>query len=43
MLSSLVKSDYTLLNLVQDFFYKYGFTEKAFNFQTENFGKGGGE
>ncbi|KAK7032140.1 hypothetical protein VNI00_013314 [Paramarasmius palmivorus] len=28
-------------NKVHDLFYKYGFTEDAFNFQTENFGKGG--
>jgi extracellular elastinolytic metalloproteinase len=28
-------------NTVHDFAYKYGFTEAAFNFQEENFGKGG--
>ncbi|KAK7032139.1 hypothetical protein VNI00_013313 [Paramarasmius palmivorus] len=28
-------------NKIHDLFYKYGFTEDAFNFQTENFGKGG--
>lgn len=26
---------------MQDLLYKYGFTEKAFNFQDDNFGKGG--
>lgn len=28
-------------NVVHDIAYLYGFTEKAFNFQYENFGKGG--
>ncbi|KAF6746891.1 metalloprotease [Ephemerocybe angulata] len=30
-----------VINRVHDFAYRYGFTEAAFNFQTENFGKGG--
>jgi len=28
-------------NVVHDIAYRYGFTEKAFNFQSNNFGKGG--
>ena len=28
---------------MHDFAYRYGFTEKAFNFQQSNFGKGGKE
>lgn len=31
-----------LINTVHDYAYRYGFTEAAFNFQTNNFGKGGG-
>ncbi|KAH9013761.1 Fungalysin metallopeptidase-domain-containing protein [Lactarius hengduanensis] len=30
-----------LVNTVHDFTYRYGFTETTFNFQTNNFGKGG--
>ncbi|TFK68006.1 metalloprotease MEP2 [Pluteus cervinus] len=30
-----------IANSVHDFFYRYGFTEVAFNFQDDNFGKGG--
>lgn len=30
-----------IINTVHDFSYKYGFTENAFNFQSNNFGKGG--
>ncbi|KAJ3517104.1 hypothetical protein NLJ89_g721 [Agrocybe chaxingu] len=30
-----------VLNLVHDIVYRYGFTEEAFNFQQDNFGKGG--
>ncbi|KAH9167272.1 Fungalysin metallopeptidase-domain-containing protein [Lactarius sanguifluus] len=30
-----------LVNTVHDFTYRYGFTEATFNFQTNNFGKGG--
>ncbi|KAJ3517106.1 hypothetical protein NLJ89_g723 [Agrocybe chaxingu] len=30
-----------VLNRVHDIAYRYGFTEKAFNFQHDNFGKGG--
>ncbi|KAG6852929.1 hypothetical protein C0991_008074 [Blastosporella zonata] len=30
-----------IINTVHDFAYRYGFTEAAFNFQKNNFGKGG--
>ncbi|KAF8159318.1 Fungalysin metallopeptidase-domain-containing protein [Crassisporium funariophilum] len=30
-----------VVNSVHDFAYRYGFTEKSFNFQTDNFKKGG--
>ncbi|KAG8930594.1 hypothetical protein FRC02_004015 [Tulasnella sp. 418] len=30
-----------VINSMHDLTYKYGFTEKAYNFQAENFGKGG--
>ncbi|KAG5638544.1 hypothetical protein H0H81_012045 [Sphagnurus paluster] len=30
-----------IINTVHDFAYRYGFTEAAFNFQNNNFGKGG--
>ncbi|OJX31679.1 MAG: hypothetical protein BGO86_07245 [Chryseobacterium sp. 36-9] len=30
-------------NMVHDIFYKFGFTETSRNFQTNNFGKGGGQ
>ncbi|KIM37287.1 hypothetical protein M413DRAFT_276637 [Hebeloma cylindrosporum] len=30
-----------VINTVHDFAYRYGFTESAFNFQNDNFGKGG--
>ncbi|KAF8886799.1 Fungalysin metallopeptidase-domain-containing protein [Infundibulicybe gibba] len=30
-----------VINTMHDIAYKYGFTEKSFNFQTNNFGKGG--
>ncbi|KAH9056488.1 Fungalysin metallopeptidase-domain-containing protein [Lactarius vividus] len=30
-----------IVNTVHDFTYRYGFTEATFNFQTNNFGKGG--
>ena len=30
-----------VVNTVHDIFYRYGFTEQAFNFQNNNFGKGG--
>ncbi|EIW51569.1 uncharacterized protein TRAVEDRAFT_176097 [Trametes versicolor FP-101664 SS1] len=30
-----------IVNSIHDITYKYGFTEAAFNFQTNNFGKGG--
>jgi len=29
------------VNSVHDYTYRYGFTEATFNFQTNNFGKGG--
>ncbi|GLB39390.1 putative peptidase M36 family protein [Lyophyllum shimeji] len=32
-----------IANTVHDFTYRYGFTEKTFNFQDSNFGKGGKE
>ena len=31
------------MNMVHDITYRYGFTEKAFNFQMSNFGRGGRE
>ncbi|TFK32706.1 Fungalysin metallopeptidase-domain-containing protein [Crucibulum laeve] len=34
-------NNFYLVNTVHDFTYRYGFTEKAFNFQTNNFGLGG--
>ncbi|GLB39380.1 putative fungalysin metallopeptidase (M36) [Lyophyllum shimeji] len=30
-------------NTIHDFAYRYGFTESAYNFQTNNFGKGGSQ
>ena len=30
-----------IINKIHDFTYRYGFTEAAFNFQNDNFGKGG--
>ncbi|KAF9026007.1 hypothetical protein BDZ89DRAFT_1067853 [Hymenopellis radicata] len=30
-----------IINTVHDFLYQYGWTESSFNFQTDNFGKGG--
>ncbi len=30
-----------IINKVHDFVYKYGWTEAAYNFQQDNFGKGG--
>lgn len=30
-----------LVNTYHDILYKFGFTEEAFNFQNDNFGKGG--
>ncbi|KAI0088873.1 Fungalysin metallopeptidase-domain-containing protein [Irpex rosettiformis] len=38
--AALVNAFY-LVNTVHDFAYRYGFTEPAFNFQTDNFDKGG--
>ncbi|CAA7263415.1 unnamed protein product [Cyclocybe aegerita] len=32
-----------VINKIHDIAYRYGFTEKAFNFQSNNFGKGGAE
>lgn len=37
-----VNAFYTI-NTVHDFTYRYGFTETAYNFQTNNFGKGGAQ
>ncbi|EIN12402.1 hypothetical protein PUNSTDRAFT_81599 [Punctularia strigosozonata HHB-11173 SS5] len=34
-------NNFYLVNTVHDITYKYGFTEAAFNFQQNNFGKGG--
>ena len=31
------------MNMVHDITYRYGFTEKAFNFQMNNFNRGGQE
>ena len=36
-------STFYVINSVHDITYRYGFTEKAFNFQANNFGKGGDE
>ncbi|KAH9166571.1 Fungalysin metallopeptidase-domain-containing protein [Lactarius sanguifluus] len=36
-----VVNAFYLVNTVHDFTYRYGFTEATFNFQTNNFGKGG--
>ncbi|KAG5641142.1 hypothetical protein DXG03_005893 [Asterophora parasitica] len=32
-----------IANTIHDFTYRYGFTEAAYNFQTNNFGKGGAQ
>ncbi|KAK0201228.1 Fungalysin metallopeptidase-domain-containing protein [Desarmillaria ectypa] len=32
-----------VINKVHDFVYKYGWTEASYNFQTDNFGKGGAQ
>ncbi|KAK7055720.1 extracellular metallo proteinase mep [Favolaschia claudopus] len=34
-------NNFYLVNTMHDIAYKYGFTEKAFNFQSDNLGKGG--
>ncbi|KAI0302901.1 Fungalysin metallopeptidase-domain-containing protein [Multifurca ochricompacta] len=36
-----VTNAFYIVNSVHDFSYKYGFTEATFNFQNNNFGKGG--
>ncbi|KAF7348992.1 Extracellular metalloproteinase [Mycena venus] len=36
-------NNFYIVNSVHDISYRYGFTEAAFNFQQENFGKGGAE
>jgi len=36
-----VVNGFYIANTVHDFTYRYGFTEAAFNFQTNNFNKGG--
>jgi len=37
----LIEVQLLYLTSLQDLYYQYGFTEKAFNFQAENYGKGG--
>lgn len=41
--SSAVTNLFYANNMVHDIFYKFGFTETSRNFQTNNFGKGGGQ
>ncbi|KAF7301727.1 Extracellular metalloproteinase mep [Mycena indigotica] len=36
-----VVNNFYLVNSIHDIAYRYGFTEAAFNFQNDNFGKGG--
>ncbi|KAI9434881.1 Fungalysin metallopeptidase-domain-containing protein [Lactarius indigo] len=36
-----ITNAFYVVNTVHDFTYRYGFTEAVFNFQTNNFGKGG--
>ncbi|KAJ7671777.1 Fungalysin metallopeptidase-domain-containing protein [Mycena rosella] len=36
-------NNFYIVNSVHDISYRYGFTEAAFNFQQDNFGKGGAE
>ncbi|KAI0042801.1 hypothetical protein FA95DRAFT_1499587 [Auriscalpium vulgare] len=36
-----VTNAFYVVNTIHDFSYRYGFTESAFNFQNNNFGKGG--
>ncbi|CAE6434636.1 unnamed protein product [Rhizoctonia solani] len=38
-----VVNAFYVVNAMHDLTYKFGFTEKAFNFQNDNFGKGGKE
>ncbi|KAI9453868.1 Fungalysin metallopeptidase-domain-containing protein [Lactarius psammicola] len=40
-LDAAVTNAFYVVNTVHDFTYRYGFTESTFNFQTNNFGKGG--
>jgi len=39
--SAAVTNAFYITNILHDFYYVYGFTEKYGNFQTNNFGKGG--
>ncbi|WP_379969884.1 T9SS-dependent M36 family metallopeptidase [Epilithonimonas sp. UC225_85] len=41
--SSAVTNLFYANNMIHDIFYKFGFTEATRNFQTNNFGKGGGQ
>lgn len=41
--SSAITNLFYANNMVHDIFYKFGFTEATRNFQTNNFGKGGGQ
>lgn len=36
-----ITNAFTMLNIIHDITYRYGFTEQAFNYQQNNFGKGG--
>lgn len=40
-LNAAITNAFYIVNSVHDLSYRYGFTESAFNFQTNNFGKGG--
>ncbi|KAI8994388.1 Fungalysin metallopeptidase-domain-containing protein [Gaertneriomyces semiglobifer] len=40
-LQASIVNNFYIVNMMHDLFYNYGFTEKAGNFQTNNFGKGG--
>jgi extracellular elastinolytic metalloproteinase len=39
--ASATTNAFYIVNVIHDFTYRYGFTEKTFNFQNDNFGKGG--
>ncbi|TFK32692.1 metallo proteinase 10 [Crucibulum laeve] len=40
-INAAVTNAFYIINTMHDFTYRYGFTEKAFNFQVDNNGKGG--
>ncbi|KAI9453867.1 metalloprotease [Lactarius psammicola] len=40
-INAAVTNAFYIVNSVHDYTYRYGFTEATFNFQTNNFGKGG--